>query len=66
MEFFKIYFYGFRCSMSESRIAAYDLLVELATGDVENMRMICKELISVHHATPHSEMANQWEVRAII
>lgn len=51
----------FRCSDSESRVAAYDVLVELANDNLENLRKISRELVNMHHM-PNPELANQWDV----
>lgn len=53
-----------RCSESESRIAAYEVLVELAHENLANMRTISHELIRMHHQS-NPKMATQWEVRFI-
>ncbi|KAK2177004.1 hypothetical protein NP493_624g01033 [Ridgeia piscesae] len=49
-----------KCSTSDCRIAAYDLLLELADGCLENLTAICRELVSMHHQV-HPESAKQWE-----
>ena len=51
----------FRCSNSESRVAAYDILTELAHGNLDNMATISHELTGMHHQ-PNPELASQWEV----
>jgi len=53
--------YVLRCSNSESRVAAYEVLVELANNCSENLSLICRELIQMHHQ-PNPELTNQWEV----
>ena len=50
-----------RCSNSDSRKAAYDVLVELADGYLPIMTELSNELISIHHFTTN-ENANEWEV----
>ena len=55
----------FRCSDSFSRIAAYDLLVELSDGCVHNLTEVCKELIHMHHQA-NPDLANEWEVGIFI
>ena len=53
--------YLIRCSTSESRIEAYQVLVELANNCPENMQEICLELTSMHHHS-NTSADNQWEV----
>ncbi|CAL1529935.1 unnamed protein product [Lymnaea stagnalis] len=38
-----------KCSNSESRVAAYDLLAELSNHCLANLKLICKELLIMHH-----------------
>lgn len=49
-----------KCSSTESRVAAYDLLTELANKCLTNMEHICKHLIRMHHL-PNPECSNEWE-----
>ncbi len=51
----------FRCSASISRVAAYNVLVELADGCIANFVELCKELVTMHHQ-PNPDLANEWEV----
>lgn len=53
--------YIFRCKSLESRIAAFEVLTELATGCPENMEKIAKQLISMHHSMK-PELAKEYEV----
>ena len=55
------FFVFFRCSSTESRVAAYDLLTELANKCLANLEHICKHLIRMHHL-PNPECSNEWEV----
>ncbi|CAF1027234.1 unnamed protein product, partial [Didymodactylos carnosus] len=49
-----------KCSTSESRLAAYDVLVELARHCRENLNIIVDDLIMLHHR-PVIEKQNEWE-----
>lgn len=49
-----------KCSNSESRVAAYQLLAELATNSLPILTDICKQLIQMHHL-PQPDCANEWE-----
>lgn len=53
---------SYRCSTPESRVAAYEVLVELANGCLDNLSEICRELIDMHHQN-NPETAKEWEVR---
>ena len=44
-----------------SRVAAYNLLVELADGCLDNLKAIAYELIKLHH-TDQPRNAKEWEV----
>ena len=46
-----------------SRVAAYELLLELADGCVENMQEMCRDLVLMHHQA-HTDSDHQWEVRS--
>ena len=50
-----------RCTDSVSRVAAYELLLELADGCVENMQEMCRDLVLMHHQA-HTDSDHQWEV----
>ena len=43
-------------------MAAYDLLVELATCCYDNLSLIAEQLITMHHQ-PDPQIAKEWEVR---
>ncbi|KAL3868453.1 hypothetical protein ACJMK2_041259 [Sinanodonta woodiana] len=49
-----------KCNSTESRVAAYELLTELAFGSVTNLSDICKQLLQMHHL-PNPDSANEWE-----
>lgn len=51
----------FRCSSPESRVAAYEVLVELSTGCPENMETTVKHLLTMHHNVK-PELAKEYEV----
>uniref|UniRef100_A0A2C9KAF6 Ubiquitinyl hydrolase 1 n=1 Tax=Biomphalaria glabrata TaxID=6526 RepID=A0A2C9KAF6_BIOGL len=48
-----------KCSNSESRVAAYDLLAELTNKCSYNLRIICKELLMMHHQ--YTDNKKEWE-----
>ncbi|GFO40772.1 ubiquitin carboxyl-terminal hydrolase 24, partial [Plakobranchus ocellatus] len=48
-----------KCSNSESRVAAYDLLVELSTQCLTNLRLVCKDLLMMHHQL--NDNTKEWE-----
>ena len=50
-----------RCTEIGSRVAAYDLLVELSSGCYNNFELITTQLISMHHQ-PDPQIAKEWEV----
>ena len=52
----------FRCVGRECRVAAYDLLVELADGCAENLVYIVAQLISLHHIGDPGTL-KEWEVQ---
>ncbi|MEQ2206569.1 hypothetical protein XENOCAPTIV_000089, partial [Xenoophorus captivus] len=43
-----------RCSTASSRLAAYEVLVMLADSSLSNLRLITKELLSMHHQSDPS------------
>lgn len=45
---------AFRCSTASSRLAAYEVLVMLADSSLSNLRLITKELMSMHHQSDPS------------
>ncbi|KAL5016318.1 hypothetical protein ScPMuIL_005907 [Solemya velum] len=49
-----------KCSSSEPRVAAHQLLTELANDNLVILTDICKQLIQMHHL-PHTDSANEWE-----
>ena len=50
-----------KCSTSESRIAAYDVLAELVRNCQENLKVVVDDLINLHHR-PLPEKQTEWEV----
>ena len=59
-----IYFETCRCSTSESRVAAYELMTELAKGSLNILKDISKQLVQMHHL-PQPDSANEWDVGSI-
>lgn len=51
-----------KCSTSESRLAAYDVLVELVRNCRTNLKIVIDDLIQLHHR-PLLEKKTEWEVR---
>jgi ubiquitin carboxyl-terminal hydrolase 9/24 len=51
-----------KCSTSESRLAAYDVLVELVRNCRINLKIVVDDLITLHHR-PVLEKQTEWEVR---
>ncbi|CAF1378096.1 unnamed protein product [Rotaria sordida] len=49
-----------KCSTSESRLAAYDVLVELVRNCRTNLRLVIDDLINLHHR-PILEKQTEWE-----
>ncbi|XP_015922706.1 ubiquitin carboxyl-terminal hydrolase 24 [Parasteatoda tepidariorum] len=54
-----------KCKSLESCIAAFEVLVELATGCPENMEKIAKQLISMHHSMK-PELAKEYEYEPLV
>ncbi|KAF8763443.1 Ubiquitin carboxyl-terminal hydrolase 24 like protein [Argiope bruennichi] len=54
-----------KCKSFESRAAAYDVLVELATSCAENMENISKRILSMHH-TLKPELAKEYEYEPLV
>jgi ubiquitin carboxyl-terminal hydrolase 9/24 len=50
-----------KCCQPESRLAAYALIVELATGSRENLESVVKQLVSMHHRF-NPDLAKEFEV----
>ena len=50
-----------KCSTSESRLAAYDVLVELVRNCRTNLKVVVDDLIELHHR-PILEKQTEWEV----
>ncbi|BFY99847.1 hypothetical protein BsWGS_02887 [Bradybaena similaris] len=48
-----------KCSNSESRVAAYELLTELSNKCLTNLKLICKELLLMHHQL--ADNMKEWE-----
>lgn len=51
-----------RCSTASSRLAAYEVLVMLADSSLSNLRLITKELLSMHHQSDPS-LSKEFDVR---
>ena len=49
-----------KCSTSESRLAAYDVLVELVRNCRKNLKIVVEDLINLHHR-PILEKQTEWE-----
>jgi ubiquitin carboxyl-terminal hydrolase 9/24 len=49
-----------KCSTSESRLAAYDVLVELVRYCQTNLKIVVEDLINLHHR-PILEKQTEWE-----
>ncbi|CAF4573224.1 unnamed protein product [Rotaria sp. Silwood1] len=49
-----------KCSTSESRLAAYDVLVELVRNCQTNLKIVVDDLINLHHR-PILEKQSEWE-----
>ncbi|CAF3766292.1 unnamed protein product [Rotaria magnacalcarata] len=49
-----------KCSTSESRLAAYDVLVELVRHSQINLKIVVDDLINLHHR-PILEKQSEWE-----
>ncbi|KAL4237153.1 Ubiquitin carboxyl-terminal hydrolase 24 [Mactra antiquata] len=49
-----------KCNKTESRIAAHELITELANRSLSNLRDVCSQLIEMHHQ-PNIDCANEWE-----
>ena len=50
-----------RCGSIPTRVAAYNLLVELSTDCIDNMKCIAEQLIAKHH-TDRPQNPKEWEV----
>ncbi len=50
-----------KCSISESRLAAYDVIVELVRYCQTNLKIVVDDLINLHHR-PLLEKQTEWEV----
>lgn len=54
-----------KCSTSESRLAAYDVLVELVRNNQKNLKVLVEDLINLHHrAVPEKQC--EWEVNIFV
>ncbi|XP_014661859.1 PREDICTED: ubiquitin carboxyl-terminal hydrolase 24-like [Priapulus caudatus] len=49
-----------KCSGLESRVAAYQVLVELCTGCLQNQQLVSGHLINMHHKLA-TDIGNEWE-----
>ncbi|KFM65449.1 Ubiquitin carboxyl-terminal hydrolase 24, partial [Stegodyphus mimosarum] len=54
-----------KCNSLESRVAAYEVLVELATNCPENMEKIAKQILSMHHNLK-PELAKEFEYEPLV
>ena len=54
-----------KCSTSESRLAAYNVLVELVRNSQESLRIVVETLIDLHHRFL-PEKQNVWEVSVVL
>lgn len=54
-----------KCGQVESRIAAFEMLVELADCCPANFRNICGILLSLHHQ-PSSELSQVWDFTPLV
>lgn len=50
-----------RCCHSESRVAAYNLIVVLCDGCVDNLQTVADQLVTMHHCE-RLKAAKEWEV----
>ena len=50
-----------RCTDLFSRVAAFDLIVELCSGCYDNLVLAASQLINLHHVE-NPDMAKEWEV----
>lgn len=53
-----------RCCHSESRIAAYNLIVVLCGECVVNLQLVADRLVAMHHSE-RLKTAKEWEVSCI-
>uniref|UniRef100_A0A3P9QAJ6 Ubiquitin carboxyl-terminal hydrolase 24 n=1 Tax=Poecilia reticulata TaxID=8081 RepID=A0A3P9QAJ6_POERE len=51
-----------KCSTASSRLAAYEVLVMLADSSLSNLRLITRELLSMHHQSDPS-LCKEFDVR---
>uniref|UniRef100_A0A3Q3MMV0 ubiquitinyl hydrolase 1 n=1 Tax=Mastacembelus armatus TaxID=205130 RepID=A0A3Q3MMV0_9TELE len=54
-----------KCSTASSRLAAYEVLVMLADSSLSNLRLITKELLSMHHQSDPS-LCKEFDVRHLL
>uniref|UniRef100_A0A671UUN8 ubiquitinyl hydrolase 1 n=1 Tax=Sparus aurata TaxID=8175 RepID=A0A671UUN8_SPAAU len=52
-----------KCSTASSRLAAYEVLVMLADSSLSNLRLITRELMSMHHQSDPS-LCKEFDVRS--
>ena len=57
--------FDFRCNNTESRTAAYDLLIELANQSLANLKDVSRQLLEMHHH-PNRDAASEWEVSTLL
>uniref|UniRef100_A0A8C5GXH0 ubiquitinyl hydrolase 1 n=1 Tax=Gouania willdenowi TaxID=441366 RepID=A0A8C5GXH0_GOUWI len=53
-----------KCSTASSRLAAYEVLVMLAESSISNLRLITKELLSMHHQSDPS-LCKEFDVKLL-
>ena len=53
-----------RCCHSESRIAAYNLIVVLCDECVVNLQLVADRLVAMHHSE-RLKTAKEWEVSCL-
>ena len=53
-----------RCSEPHSRVAAYNVLIELCRDCHENLVAVAKQLVKLHHHD-NPQFAKEWEVYTV-
>ena len=56
------YYSSIRCSDVAARVAAYNLLIELSTDSLPNLKCVANRLIAMHHSCRPMN-SKEWEVR---
>ncbi|XP_070196439.1 ubiquitin carboxyl-terminal hydrolase 24-like isoform X2 [Littorina saxatilis] len=49
-----------KCSLHESRLAAFELLTELCNNCPHNLTLVCRQLLAMHHQH-NTDCGNEWE-----